>query len=310
MPLRMIRTGYGTPPDASQFPDPQALDAARGLPAAVETLRSLRFAVLTGAGVSTDSGIPDYRGPTAQPRTPMTYQQFMAAERMRRHYWARNQFGWHFVDRARPAETHRAVARLESAGLTGGIITQNIDRLHHKAGAVEVVDLHGTHTWVVCTACGTRIPRAVLSERLDELNPGFYDDVATRHDIEYAPDADATIEHTAEFRVLDCPVCGGILKPDVVFFGESVPPERVTRAKSMVAHAQALLVVGTSLTVQSGRRFVRQAAQQGLPVVIVNHGVTRGDQLATVKVDAPAGRFLSDLADRLAPALEHEDPGV
>lgn len=299
MPLRVIRAGYGTPADAALFPDPHALDAARGLPAAAEALRSLRFAVLTGAGVSTDSGIPDYRGPNARPRTPMTYQQFMGAERMRRHYWARNQFGWHFVARAQPAATHRAVARLEAAGLTAGIITQNIDRLHQKAGAIDVVDLHGTHTWVVCTACGSRIPRAVLSQRLDELNPGFYDDVATRHDIEYAPDADATIEHTAAFRILDCPVCTGVLKPDVVFFGENAPPARVGRARFMVDHAQALLVVGTSLTVNSGRRFVRQAARLGLPVVIVNHGVTRADHLATVKVDAPAGRFLTDLADRL-----------
>lgn len=299
MPVRVIRAGYGAPIDEALFPDPHALDAAAGLPAAASALRSRQLAVLTGAGVSTDSGIPDYRGPEAKPRTPMTYQEFMGSERMRRHYWARNQFGWHFVANAEPSGAHIALAELERRGIVRGIITQNIDRLHQKAGSIDVLDLHGTHQRVICTRCGTTIPRHVVSDRLDELNPGFYDDVATRHDIEYAPDADATIEHTEHFEILDCPVCGGILKPDVVFFGENAPAERVRYAKLVVDRAQALLVAGTSLTVNSGKRYVRRAVTNGIPVVIVNHGVTGSDHLATVKVDAFVGDFLQSLSEEL-----------
>ena len=299
MPVRVIRAGYGAPVDAALFPDPNALDAAAGLPAAASALKGRQLAVLTGAGVSTDSGIPDYRGPEAKPRTPMTYQEFMGSERMRRHYWARNQFGWHFVANAEPSAAHAALAVLERRGIVRGIITQNIDRLHQKAGSIDVLDLHGTHQRVICTRCRTSIPRHVVSDRLDALNPGFYDDVATRHDIEYAPDADATIEHTEHFEVLDCPVCGGILKPDVVFFGENAPPERVRYAKYIVDRAEALLVAGTSLTINSGKRYVRRAANNGIPVVIVNHGVTGSDHLAAVKIDASAGDFLRSLTDEL-----------
>ena len=304
MPLRVIRAGYGEPVDAAHFPDPHALDAAAGLPAATSALKGRRLAALTGAGVSTDSGIPDYRGPGAAPRTPMTFQEFMGSERMRRHYWARNQFGWHFVANAKPSHAHGALADLEHRGVLSGIITQNIDRLHQKAGSVDVLDLHGTHQRVICTGCGTTIPRGVFSDRLDALNPGFYDDVATRHDIEYAPDADATIEHTELFTIMDCPVCDGILKPDVVFFGENAPAERVRYAKLMIDRAEGLLVAGTSLTVNSGKRYVRRAVHNGIPVVIVNHGTTGSDHLATVKVDARVGEFLRSLTDELLRDLD------
>lgn len=304
MPLRVIRAGYGAPEDAVHFPDPHALDAAAGLPAAASVLRGRRLAALTGAGVSTDSGIPDYRGPQATPRTPMTFQEFMGSERMRRHYWARNQFGWHFVADAEPSGAHAALADLENRGVLRGIITQNIDRLHQKAGTVDVLDLHGTHQRVVCTRCGTTIPRTVFSDRLDALNPGFYDDVATRHDIEYAPDADATVEHTEHFRILDCPMCGGILKPDVVFFGENAPAERVRYAKIVIDRAEGLLVAGTSLTVNSGKRYVRRAVRNRIPVVIVNHGTTGSDHLATVKVDARVGVFLRSLTEELLRDLD------
>ncbi|WP_016996941.1 Sir2 family NAD-dependent protein deacetylase [Kocuria atrinae] len=305
MPVRVIRAGYGAPNDQALFPDPHALDAAAGLPAAASALKGRQLVVLTGAGVSTDSGIPDYRGPEAKPRTPMTYQEFMGSERMRRHYWARNQFGWHFVANAEPSGAHIALAELERRGIVRGIITQNIDRLHQKAGSIDVLDLHGTHQRVICTRCGTRIPRHIVSDRLDALNPGFYDDVATRHDIEYAPDADATIEHTEHFEIYDCPVCQeGILKPDVVFFGENAPAERVRYAKLLVDRAQALLVAGTSLTVNSGKRYVRRAVTNGMPVVIVNHGVTGSDHLATVKVDAFVGDFLQSLTEELLHDLD------
>lgn len=305
MPVRVIRAGYGAPNDQALFPDPHALDAAAGLPAAASALKGRQLVVLTGAGVSTDSGIPDYRGPEAKPRTPMTYQEFMGSERMRRHYWARNQFGWHFVANAEPSGAHIALAELERRGIVRGIITQNIDRLHQKAGSIDVLDLHGTHQRVICTRCRTSIPRHVVSDRLDALNPGFYDDVATRHDIEYAPDADATIEHTEHFEIYDCPVCQeGILKPDVVFFGENAPAERVRYAKLLVDRAQALLVAGTSLTVNSGKRYVRRAVTNGMPVVIVNHGVTGSDHLATVKVDAFVGDFLQSLTEELLHDLD------
>lgn len=301
MPLRVIRAGYGAPVDQSQFPDPDALDAQAGLRPAHELLVGRRIAVLTGAGVSTASGIPDYRGPDAKPRNPMTYQEFMGSVENRRHYWARNQYGWQFVARAQPSAAHTALAALETRGVVEAVITQNIDRLHQKAGSLGVVDLHGTYAWVVCTSCDSRFPREQVSRYLDELNPGFYDGMDTGTEVEYAPDADATVEHTGGFRVWDCPVCQGVLKPDVVFFGENASVLNVALARRAVSRAGALLVAGSSLTVASGRRFVRQASDDGTPVVIVNHGVTRGDSLATLKVDAPVGEFLTDLAQLLAP---------
>lgn len=301
MPLRVIRAGYGAPADESLFPDPHALDARAGLQPAHELLVGRRIAVLTGAGVSTPSGIPDYRGPGAKPRTPMTYQEFMGSVANRRHYWARNQYGWHFVAQARPSAAHTALAGMEAAGVVDGIITQNIDRLHQKAGSLAVVDLHGTYAWVVCTSCGSRFPREQVSRYLDELNPGFYDGISSADDIEYAPDADATIEDTGGFRVWDCPVCQGVLKPDVVFFGENATALNVALARRMVGRADALLVAGSSLTVNSGRRFVRQAARDATPVVIVNHGVTGADDLAALKIDAPVGQFLTELAALLCP---------
>ncbi|MEX5270796.1 NAD-dependent protein deacetylase [Kocuria sabuli] len=295
-----VRAGYGTPVSADQFPDPDAADLGTGLDEAVPLLAGRRTAVLTGAGISTDSGIPDYRGPGAAPRTPMTFQEFMGSAAMRSHYWARNQYGWRHLERARPNPGHGVLARLEQAGTVTGVVTQNIDRLHQAAGSLNVVDLHGRYTRVQCMRCGTRIPRAVLSDLFDALNPGFYDAIASPEEIEFAPDADAVVPRTAGFRVPDCPVCGGILKPDVVFFGENAPRHRVLRALRMVDTADALLVVGSSLTVNSGRRFVRHAVRSGVPVLIVNHGRTRGDAAARLKIDARATDFLVGLEERLA----------
>ncbi|PLC12576.1 NAD-dependent deacetylase [Kocuria flava] len=300
--MRTLRTGYGRPEVPDQFPDPDAADLGAGLPAAVDLLRGRRTAVLTGAGISTDSGIPDYRGPGAAPRTPMTYQDFLSSPARRSHYWARNQYGWRHLAEARPNPGHAVLARLEERGAVTGVVTQNIDRLHQAAGSVNVVDLHGRYSVVRCLQCATRIPRAVLSDVLDELNPGFYDSLSSPEDIEFAPDADAVITETAGFRVPDCPVCGGILKPDVVFFGENAPRHRVLRALRMVDAAEALLVVGSSLTVNSGRRFVRHAARAGRPVLIVNHGRTRADGSARVKIDARAGEFLTALEAALGAA--------
>ncbi|KUG57182.1 MULTISPECIES: NAD-dependent protein deacetylase [Kocuria] len=295
-----VRAGYGAPVHPDQFPDPDAAGLDAGLARAVELLAGRRTAVLTGAGISTDSGIPDYRGPGSTPRTPMTFDEFTGSAAMRSHYWARNQYGWRHLARARPNRGHAALARLEESGAVTGVVTQNIDRLHQAAGSLNVVDLHGRYTQVGCLRCASRIPRSVLSELFDELNPGFYDSISSAEDIEFAPDADAVVPRTAGFRVPDCPVCGGVLKPDVVFFGENAPRHRVLRALRMVDAADALLVVGSSLTVNSGRRFVRHAVRADVPVVIVNHGRTRGDAAARLKVDASATEFLVGLEQRLA----------
>lgn len=268
----------------------------------VAVLAGHRLAVLTGAGVSTDSGIPDYRGPDSPPRTPMTFQQFVGDEAFRRHYWARNHVGWRHVHRTLPNAGHRALAALEHRGVVGGLITQNVDLLHEAAGSRHVIDLHGRYDRVVCLDCGAVVPRADLAERLDALNPGFVESVGSVADVEIAPDADAVIERTSHFVVAACAVCGGMLKPDIVYFGETVPRERVERAYALVDAGDALLVAGSSLTVQSGLRFVRHAAQTGKPVVIVNRGATRGDKHATITLDAGTSETLTALEESL-PAL-------
>nr|WP_233404647.1 NAD-dependent protein deacetylase [Actinotalea solisilvae] len=263
-------------------------------------LRGHRLAVLTGAGVSTDSGIPDYRGPDSPPRRPMTYQQFVSDPAFRRTYWARNHVGWRHVHRTTPNAGHRALAALEARGVVVGVITQNVDRLHQEAGSRRVIDLHGTYAEVVCLACGARYARDHVAGRLEALNPGFAEAVGAVADVEIAPDADAVIESTEGFVVADCERCGGMLKPDIVYFGENVPRERVDRAFALVDEAAALLVAGSSLTVMSGLRFVRHAARvRGVPVVIVNRGVTRGDDLADLRVDAGTSETLTTLADQL-----------
>ena len=259
-----------------------------------EVLGTGPVAVLTGAGISTDSGIPDYRGPDSPPRRPMTYQEFIGDAAFRRHYWARNHVGWRHMGRTRPNDGHLALAALERAGVVCGIITQNVDTLHGVAGSRRVIDLHGRFDRVVCLECRAVIARAELATRLAALNPGFAEEVA---DVEVAPDADAVLARTEGFRVADCSDCGGTLKPDIVYFGENVPKPRVTRAYDMVDSASALLVVGSSLTVFSGRRFVKRAAAQTKPVVILNRGRTRCDDLATLTLDQGCSPVLRALAD-------------
>ena len=275
-------------------------DLETGLPAAVELLRGRRVAVLTGAGISPDSGIPDYRGPGSPPRRPMTYQQFVADPAFRRTYWARNHVGWRHVHRTRPNAGHEAVMRMEARGAVVGVITQNVDRLHTLAGSRRVIDLHGTYAEIVCLDCGDRTTRDALAHRLEALNPGFAGAVGSVADIEIAPDADAVVESTEGFRVADCERCGGMLKPDIVYFGESVPKERVERAYALVDAAEALLVAGSSLAVMSGLRFVRHAVRSGRPVVIVNRGATRADVEATLRVHAGTSEVLPALAEQLA----------
>ena len=263
--------------------------------ASVRALTGRRLAVLTGAGISTDSGIPDYRGADSPPRRPMTYQQFVSDPAFRRTYWARNHVGWRHVHETRPNAGHEAIARLEARGVVGGVITQNVDRLHQLAGSRTVVDLHGSYAEVVCLSCGRRVPREALAARLEAFNPGFADAVGAVADVEIAPDADAVIESTEGFRVADCEWCGGLLKPDITYFGEAVPADRLAAAQALVAGAEGLLVAGSSLTVFSGRRFVADAARAGLPVVIVNRGATRGDRYATARIDAGTSETLTAL---------------
>ncbi|MGC4774521.1 NAD-dependent protein deacetylase [Micromonospora chalcea] len=258
--------------------------------------------VLSGAGLSTESGIPDYRGPSGASRrhTPMTYQEFTRDPLARRRYWARSHLGWQMIARAAPNEGHRAVARLQAAGLLGGIITQNVDGLHTAAGATGVIELHGRLDEVTCLDCGNATGREELHRRLSEANPGF--DARVAH---VNPDGDVDLpdEAVAGFRTVDCALCGtGMLKPDVVFFGETVPARRVADCFALVEGARALLVLGSSLTVMSGRRFVLRAARHGIPVAIVNQGVTRGDTYAALRLDAPLGATLRALADRCAAA--------
>lgn len=268
-------------------------------PELVAVLAGRRVAVLTGAGMSTDSGIPDYRGPDSPPSNPMTIGQFRSDPVFRQRYWARNHLGWRHMDDTEPNAGHRALARLESAGVVSGLITQNVDLLHTKAGSRTVVNLHGTYAQVVCLNCGRTMSRETLADELEALNPGFADRAERLGGIAVAPDADAVVADTSSFRYLDCPHCAGMLKPDIVYFGESVPKERVAQAFSLVDGADALLVAGSSLTVFSGYRFVRHAAAAGKPIAIVNRGPTRGDALATVKVEAGCSELLTLLAGEL-----------
>jgi NAD-dependent deacetylase sirtuin 4 len=254
-------------------------------------------AVLTGAGISTESGIPDYRGPETRrrARNPIQYREFLRSAAARRRYWARSMLGWPRIAAARPNPGHEALAALERTGLVHGLLTQNVDGLHSDAGSRELVELHGALREATCLECGRLVPRAALQQALEHENPALLAGA-----VEFAPDGDAELadELVERFRVIDCS-CGGPLKPHVVFFGESVPSARVTRALAMVDRARSLLVVGSSLAVYSGLRFVRRAVERAIPVAIVSLGETRGDPLANVRVDAGAGVTLSALAARL-----------
>lgn len=274
-------------------------------PELVGLLTGRRIAVLTGAGMSTDSGIPDYRGPDSPPSNPMTIRQFTTDPVFRQRYWARNHLGWRHMDKTRPNAGHRALAALEHAGVVTGVITQNVDLLHTKAGSRTVVNLHGTYAQVVCLACGHTMSRGALADVLEEANPGFIERAQAVGGLAVAPDADAMVDDTDSFRIIDCPRCAGMLKPNIVYFGENVPRERVEQAYSVVDGAEALLVAGSSLTVFSGYRFVRHAAGLGMPIAIINRGRTRGDDLAAVKIDNGCSPMLALLADELSatPAL-------
>ena len=261
-----------------------------------------RLVVLTGAGCSTESGIPDYRSPGGawSRHKPIQYAAFVRSEEVRRFYWARSFRGWPRFAAARPNAAHRALAELDRAGRAELLITQNVDDLHQEAGSRRLVQLHGRNRLVVCLECGMEFARAGVQERLAALNSEWLRDAPWAQlradEADFAPDGDADVtrETVAGFRAPPCERCGGVLKPAVVFFGESVPPQKVAVAMERVDAADALLVAGSSLTVWSGFRFVRRAAERGIPVAIVNIGPTRGDALAAIKVEGRCGAVLSE----------------
>lgn len=263
--------------------------------AAVAVLSGRRVAVLTGAGVSTDSGIPDYRGHGAPVRTPMTVAQFLESDAARRRYWVGSHLGWRSFAAASPNEGHRALAALEERGLASGVVTQNVDGLHVRAGSRRVVELHGTARRVFCTRCGQVFDRRDLAERVEADNPW----IRVPENVALGPDGDVLPESTEDFTIPECTVCGGMLKPDVVFFGEFIPAEKFREAEQLVQTSDAFLIAGSSLVVNSGIRLLERARRRRLPIVIVNRGTTRGDARATVKVDAGTSEVLSHLARSL-----------
>jgi NAD-dependent SIR2 family protein deacetylase len=264
----------------------------------VTLLQGGNVTVLTGAGLSTESGIPDYRGADGKRRVvPMTYGEFVASPLNRQRYWARSFVGWRMFARARPNEGHRAVAELQRLGLVRAIITQNVDGLHQRAGARDVLELHGNLELVRCLDCGETTHRSDLDARLLEANPGF--EVITA---QMRPDGDVVLpeEAVAGFQPPRCLVCqSDLVKPDVVFFGESVPKTLVEQCFSFVEASLGLVVLGSSLQVMSGYRFVRRAAASAIPVAIVTHGPSRGDEKATIRLDAPLGETLSRIVQDL-----------
>ncbi|MBX3226462.1 MAG: NAD-dependent protein deacetylase [Labilithrix sp.] len=267
--------------------------------ALVSLLRGKRVVALTGAGVSTESGIPDYRSPAAlaRPRRPIQGPEFVRSAALRRRYWARAMVGWTRFRAAEPNDSHHALATLERSGAVVGLITQNVDRLHHKAGSRKVVELHGALADVVCLECGRTEERDDVQARMRSENPGWIDGP-----VPLAPDGDAELPDALVERFVPpaCHVCGGALKPDVVFFGHNVAKPVVDRAFALLDEAEALLVAGTSLAVFSGYRFLVRAAERGMPIAIVNRGPVRGEERAHAKLDAPAGEALSALAHAIA----------
>jgi NAD-dependent SIR2 family protein deacetylase len=256
--------------------------------------RHPRLFVLTGAGCSTGSGIPDYRDADGEWKRgrPIMLQDFLASDRARKRYWARSLIGWRRMRSAQPNDAHRSLARLERAGRITRLVTQNVDGLHQAAGSRNVIDLHGRVDVVRCMGCERRAPRELMQSALTKRNPAF-----AAHDASEAPDGDADLDGI-EFEGFDvpaCDVCDGLLKPDVVFFGESVPAERVRHAMTALESSDAMLVIGSSLMVYSGYRFAKAMAQLGKPIAAVNLGRTRADNLLALKITDPCADALAFL---------------
>ena len=262
-----------------------------GLEHARKLIEGKRTLVLTGAGISTSSGIPDYRGAGRVQKHPLTFDEFMGSKENQARYWARSYVGWHRIASAEPNLGHLALSEAEKLSKIFHIITQNVDGLHQKAGSKNVVELHGRLDRVLCTGCGDILARSELDGRIHALNPNFRD----LENVEFSPDGDAEVEPPRDFQVPSCGVCGSHYKPDVVFFGEQVPKSRVEKAENLIVEAEAILVAGSSLTVNSGLRLVKQAKKRELPVVIVNLGETKADSVADVKLNASTTDVLREL---------------
>lgn len=297
-------TTHRTRPFSSSYRLPESVEApARQEPERAGQLladfirKHPRLLILTGAGVSTDSGIPDYRdGDGAWKRKqPVQHQAFMDSYETRQRYWGRSLIGWPVMRNASPNPSHHHISDLELLNHSSLVVTQNVDRLHQKAGTRAVTDLHGRADEVICMTCGYRCPRDEVHDRCAELNPGY-----GQYRAETAPDGDADLEvDFNDFRPADCPKCDGILKPDVVFFGDYVPKERVYSALDVLKASDGLLVVGSSLMVYSGFRFCRYAKEWDKPIATLNLGRTRAEPLADLKLNARIGETLKASLDRL-----------
>lgn len=263
---------------------------------AVATLRGRRAAVLTGAGISTDSGIPDYRGEGAPRAHPMTYQSFMESHRHRQRYWLGSHLGWGKFASATPNQGHKAIAAAEASAAFSGVVTQNVDALHHKAGSLRVVDLHGRLDKVRCVHCGQSFTRGAIADAISHLNPWLSE---TDLDGHIRPDGDVDVAVTDEFVVPRCDMCEGVLKPEVIFFGEFVPPSVYDQAAGIVARSEALIVAGSSLVVNTGMRLVSAAHKRKLPIVIINRGPTKADRMATVRIEGGTSETLGAIVEGL-----------
>jgi NAD-dependent SIR2 family protein deacetylase len=273
-----------------------AADLGDGIEHAAELLRGKRIALLTGAGISTDSGIPAYRGEGAVTRAdPMTAQRYLADESARRRYWIGGHLGWRAFARAAPNAGHAALADMERDGVVSGIITQNVDGLHLRAGSSHVIEVHGTMRRVLCLSCGQVFDRRDIATQIEDLNPW----ITVPENIQLNPDGDVTPATADGFIVPTCTVCSGMLKPDVVFFGEYVPGDRFRAAESLLRASNAMIVAGSSLVVNSGVRLVERARRRGIPLVIINREPTRVDRWAHLTLSSGTSETLGALRDLL-----------
>jgi NAD-dependent SIR2 family protein deacetylase len=263
---------------------------------AVSILRRRSAAVLTGAGVSTDSGIPDYRGVGAPKQHPMSFSDFLQSRRHRQRYWLGSHMGWSRFAAAEPNRGHEAIASAEEASLFSGVVTQNVDALHHKAGSLRVIDLHGRLDKVRCIHCGQSFSRQSIAHTIDLLNPWLEKRDISGH---IKPDGDVDVAVTSEFVVPSCDMCDGVLKPEVIFFGEFVPTGVFDQAASLIARSEALIIAGSSLVVNTGMRLVNLAHRKKIPIVIINRGPTKADRLATVRIEAGTSETLDALVGGL-----------
>lgn len=263
---------------------------------ALSVLRGRRAAVLTGAGVSTDSGIPDYRGAGAPKQHPMSFTDFLQSHRHRQRYWLGSHMGWSRFAAAQPNLGHQAIAWAEEASVFSGVVTQNVDALHHKAGSLRVVDLHGRLDKVRCIHCGQSFTRQSIAQTIETLNPWLDEQDISGH---IKPDGDVDVAVSADFVVPSCDMCDGVLKPEVIFFGEFVPTGVFDQAASLISRSDALVVAGSSLVVNTGMRLVNLAHKKKMPIVIINRGPTKADRLATVRIEAGTSETLDALVEGL-----------